>query len=329
MTTIWALLQKILDYSPQISEKFFTCTTCGYCRERCANDVNVAAVVEAFRADLIKAGTNFQPYKDILDSIEKNSNPFWEPHEKRREWLPVTGVKPSERADILYYAGCTASYRVMDTAQAMVKIFKKTGIPFTMLQDEICCGSTLIRIGYLDQAKQLAKELTNRIEGKKVSRVVTSCAGCFRALQFDYPKIVGKLPFEVLHATEFLKELIEEKKLDVRGFKKTTTWHDPCHLGRHAKVYEAPRDVVASFAPKFVEMRYNKEHSYCCGAGGGFRKARPDLSLTITQERIRQAKEVGAEVLVTCCPFCYNSFKTVGGMEFYDLPVFIAKILGL
>jgi len=195
-----------------------------------------------------------------------------------------------------------------------------------VLQDERCCGSPLLRTGYRDAAKKRAEELVSRIEASRAERVVTSCAGCFRTLKIDYPQIVGKLPFEVLHVSEVLKELISEKKLKIGSFEKTVTWHDPCHLGRHTKVYEAPREVIATYAP-FIEMEWNKENSRCCGAGGGFRKSWRDLSITISQERIREAKEVGAEVLVTCCPFCTFNFKEAGGIEIYDLPVFIAKVL--
>lgn len=330
-----AFTEDFVPASEKLLERISLCTTCGYCTERCPSNyipakfdvrVDPTATTEAFRADIINAGVTLPPYRDILNSIDKNYNPLWESHEKRRKWLLPIGVKPQEKADTLYYAGCMASYRTLDIAEATVKILANAEIPFTMLQDERCCGSPLLRTGYRDAAKKRAQELVSRIEASGAERVVTSCAGCFRTLKIDYPQIVGKLPFEVLHITELLKELISEKKLNTERFKKTVTWHDPCHLGRHAKVYEAPREVVAAYAP-LVEMEWNKEYSHCCGAGGGFRKSWRDLSIAITQERIQEAKEVGAEVLVTCCPFCTFNFKEAGGIEMYDLPVFIAKVL--
>lgn len=333
-----AFLERFIQASEKLFERISLCTICGYCTARCPTNalplklgvhVDPAAATEALRADVVNAGVEFEPYKDILRAIEEENNPYWELHEKRKEWLKAVGIKPAERADLLYFAGCTTSYRVKDTAQAMVKIIDNAKLPFMMLKDETCCGSTLFRIGYRRQARQMAERLIENIEKTKASLVVTSCAGCYRMLKVDYPKIIGKLPFEVLHATEFIKELISENRLKVKAFEKVVTWHDPCHLGRHSKVYEPPREVVNAYAKKFVEMEYNKEHSFCCGAGGGFRKAWSDLSLAIAHERINQAREVGAELLLTCCPFCYYNFKTVGGIEVYDLPIFIVKTLGL
>lgn len=329
----WAFMEGLIKPSTPLLERLSLCTTCGYCTERCPNNkipnaeiIDIAEITEAFRADVVRETGPLEIHEKIAKSVKKDFNPLGEPAKDRVRWLLTTGIKPAEKADTLYFVGCMASYRVQETAEATVKLLKKAGMKFTLLKDERCCGSVLIRTG--QNAKDFVEYNINAIETLGCERVITACAGCYKTLKLDYPKISGKLPFEVVHISEVLMELIQAKRLRTGKFDGTVTYHDPCHLGRGTKVYEQPRGVIANYA-KLVEMELNKEVSKCCGAGGGVRAAWHDISLALARNRVKMAHEVRATALVTSCPFCTYHLKEAGGIDIYDLPVFVAKALHL
>jgi len=219
-----------------------------------------------------------------------------------------------EKAGVLYWAGCTASYRVQDTAKATVNILKHAGVDFTMLgTEEGCCGSVLLRTGQRGPVeKKYAKMNVEKISARGVDTLVTACAGCYRTFREDYPQILGDLPFEVLHISEYLERLLKkggiifEKTLPIK-----VTYHDPCHLGRHVGVYEPPRNVIKAIPElTLVEMAKSREESRCCGAGGGLRSAYRELSIRIAADRLElDALPTGAETLITPCPFCVLNFR--------------------
>ncbi len=130
----------------------------------------------------------------------------------------------------------------------------------------------------------------------------------------DYPEILeGELPFEVKHITEVLVDLLNNNQVPFKqeeGEKLKVTYHDPCHLGRHMDLYEIPREVVAKIpGVELIEMKRNRKHAWCCGAGGGVKSQFPDLAKDISKERIREAVESGADILTTSCPFCIGNFR--------------------
>ncbi|MCU0860853.1 MAG: (Fe-S)-binding protein, partial [Methanomassiliicoccales archaeon] len=204
------------------------------------------------------------------------------------------------------FAGCTAAYRNPSIARATSSMLRKTGESFAVV-DEACCGSVLQRIGLAeDEVKAFMERNVEGIMARGVDEVVFSCAGCYRMFKQEYPRHV-KVGFKVRHISEFLAD----RDIKVKPFQAKVTYHDPCHLGRHSGVYEAPRKLLAKVPGAEVrEMPRSKETSRCCGGGGGVRSAYPDLSEKIAAQRMREAEF--ADVLVTTCPFCVNNLK-VGG----------------
>ena len=142
-------------------------------------------------------------------------------------------------------------------------------------------------------------------------KIITSCAGCYRTLKKDWLKFGGEYDFEVYHTTELVKQLLEEDKIKFNSeYDKTLTYHDPCHLGRHMGLYEVPREVYKQIPKlKFVEMKRNRENAWCCGAGGGVKIGYPDWSVEISKERLEEAKETGASVISSICPFCKTNLS--------------------
>ncbi|MHA1606191.1 MAG: (Fe-S)-binding protein [Candidatus Freyarchaeota archaeon] len=227
------------------------------------------------------------------------------------------------RADILYWAGCMASYRVKESAKATVRVLRALGVEFTMLgEEEGCCGSVLLRTGQREAAKKIARENVRRISRRNVEVVVTSCAGCFRTFR-EYPEIIGNIPFETLHISQLIEDVLSECGVELGGeVRLKVTYHDPCHLGRHLGIYEAPRRVIKAIpGVTLVEMAKSRDEAYCCGAGGGVRSALTDLSLAIAAERLKQAISVGVDVLVTACPFCVKNLRDAADRYGLDVRV--------
>ena len=302
----------ILRRNPKPGEEYkqrlYHCTSCGACDEVCHVNIKLAHLWEELKEWMLKQG--YEPldaHKKIYERVKKVKNPYDEPLEKRDAWLTDKSVL-SPNPEVLFFAGCTASYRVGFLGQAVAKILRAADVKFNILgSDEWCCGSPLLRTGQADFVRSdLAPHNTRAMETRGVNALVTACAGCYNTIKNDYPKIVGKPTYNLYHLTEYLEKLLKEKRLVLsKEFKKKVTYHDPCHLGRHARVFEAPRNVIKAIPGiDFVEMAYNREMAHCCGAGGGYKSAFNYSAESIAAKRVQEAEEVGAELIITSCPFC-------------------------
>jgi len=270
-----------------------------------------------------------------MGSVIENNNPYFEPHEKRFAWLPNhLETDNTTTTEYAYFVGCTSAYRRQSIAVATTEILHKTNVRFTFM-DEVCCGSPLIRTGHVEVAKQLAMKNIETIAKTGVKKVITSCAGCYRTFKQDYPIILEReLPFDVIHSTELLSELIKDNRLELSNEQTIkVTYHDPCHLGRHSGVYDTPRDVLKSIPNiKFVEMSENRNNALCCGAGGGFRSGYKDLSIELAALRVSQVKKIDAEIIASSCPFCHYNLelgrdKIDKTLKVVDITELIAKRL--
>ncbi len=317
------------------------CTTCGICATVCESGINTVELWESLRTNLVKKGIGpFGKQSMFPKLIGQYHNPYLLDQKDRLAWVPPD-VKIADKANIVYFTGCTAGYKQLALAFATSRVLNKLGIEFTMLgEDEWCCGSALIRTGQVhvdDVARKLAKHNVEAIKAKGATKVLYACAGCFRASKVDWPRLLGEeLPFEVVHITEFLQDLIKEDKIKwEKKLDKTVTYHDPCHLGRHVGVYDAPRFVLEHIpGVKFVEMDRVKEFQRCCGAGGGVKAGIPDLALGVAESRVKDALDTNADILSSACPFCKRNLmdgrdSLKADIEVEDIIVLVAQALGL
>ena len=307
--------------SKELLKVVYACTTCGSCESICYynREIRTVEVFETLREILLENEIGPMPeHLNFLNSIKNNHNPYNEIHDHRTKWVDenseLSNIKSkiSDTPEIIYYTGCTSSYRTKNIAIATLKILDKLGIPFKILGgSEWCCGSPAARVGDVKLAIELASHNIGEIEKTGAKKVIFSCAGCYRAFKKDYPKWKLKYNFEVQHFTEYLAELIENNKIKFKPLDKIITYHDPCHLGRHLGVYDAPRKIIESIPDlKFEEMARNRFNAWCCGAGGGVKSAFKDLANFAALERIKEAKETtNANFIVSACPFCYLNLK--------------------
>nr|MDO8133092.1 (Fe-S)-binding protein [Candidatus Njordarchaeum guaymaensis] len=318
---VWAakgLVDGDLKWSDRLLEIAYACTTCGNCSNQCAYDISkqVVQIIEALREEAVKAGIGPMPaHRRFGEHLVNQHNPYFEPHKERLRWIPKD-LNTVDKADLLYFVGCTSSYREKEIAHRTAEMLNELGVQFAVASDEWCCGSPLLRTGQFDAAKQHAKHNVDLIQGMGVKTVLTSCAGCYHTLKADYPARFRLYPrFRVLHATEYLEKSLRDQgrmklEREESSKKMKVTYHDPCHLGRRSKVYDAPRAIIRSLpGVELVEMKRSRVNSLCCGAGGGVKSAFPEWSLEMACKRVQEAQETGAEVLSSACPFCKRNLS--------------------
>lgn len=215
---------------------------------------------------------------------------------------------------MIYFRGCTAREKETSIADATEELLKLAGVDYKVLDDEKCCGSVLMRTGFVGEAQEQIEKNTEALSGETI---LTSCAGCYKTLKQDYDGL------DVIHISQFLNQLINEEKLNFNKKDLNVTYHDSCHLGRHCEVFEEPRKVISSVA-NLVEMENNHENSLCCGAGGGVKSAYPEIANQMAISRINQAKDTNCDILLTSCPFCKLNLKN-DELEVLDITEFLVK----
>ncbi len=318
------LLWGHLKLSQDISDVIFQCTLCGLCEEVCFNSqsesfdfplhhiMDHVNVYEALRADLVEAGFPIESQVPMNKAMAELLNPYERDNKEKLNWTKELDFKiknaSTEDADTLYFVGCTSALtpQIKRVAIATAKIFNKLGIDFSVFgEHEICCGSVGMRTGDKRSFEKVAGENTKLFMERGIKRIVSSCAGCYRTFKKDYKELEG---IEILHSVEFLNDIINTRDIKLKNLNIKTTYHDPCHIGRHMGLYEAPRDLLGKIS-NITEMKTNRVGAMCCGAGGGVRKGFPELSMEMAKNRINEAVETGAEYLVSTCPFCWRNLS--------------------
>ena len=210
---------------------------------------------------------------------------------------------------IIYFKGCVVREKLKYISDATEKILKLADVDYTLLNNETCCGSVLMRTGFRDDAHEVMKTTLSRLEDKlqQGDKILVSCAGCYNTLKNDYKELFG-VELDVIHTSELINQLIGNGKLSVKKIPYKVTYHDPCHLGRHSGLYEEPREAIMEICT-LVEMDRNRENSRCCGAGSGVKSAYPDTTLLVASSRIKDAEDTNAELIVTSCSFCILNLK--------------------
>ncbi len=312
------VLDGSLEITPELAEVAYTCLLCGNCRQACGavdmEDLKPLIVqphiTKALRADLFASGVKLPDAVNMFcNAIERAQNIFGAPVDERLDWL-TEDIKLDPAADTIYFAGCLSSYREIEIAQATAKVLNILDIPFNVLgEDEQCCGNPMLMVGNLFLARDLMRHNYERMKGK---RVIASCAGCYRILIQDYPKLLGEeCTVDATHIVKVLAEQIEQGNVKfTQEVKKKVVYHDPCELGRDMQVYGEPRKILEAIPGlEVVEFERSQEQTWCCGGGGGVKGTNYDLSIEIAGDKVEQANEVGAEVIISACPSCKTNIN--------------------
>ncbi len=338
------LLEEVIEYNPALAEDvIYRCLGCKACEQICTptlvpglKPLENMKIIRAMREDSWNLGLAPKKIQEVCAKImdPKVSNPFGLERDMRIDWAEELDLP--KKADLLYFAGCAASYQNQNTPEAVIRILRAAGQEVAYLGvDELCCGHQLIWAGDVKEALKNAQELIKRIQETGAKEVLFSCAGCFNTFKNDYKELGITLPFRVEHVSKYLLPLL--KKVGIKHkIQEKVTYHDPCHLGRHVGEYKSPRKIIDQVGADLIEMERIGKEAWCCGAGSGGSCLinYPDLNQEIRKRRIKEAEATGANVLVTACPMCLKNLRDAAqenqiDMEFYDLPNLIAEALGL
>ena len=296
------------------SETVFRCTLCGNCQEVCPVGIHLKDIWLSLRQDLVQSEAYPKKIDMIRENLFESHNVFDEDNEERAEWVEDMDDPPDhgfirDAAEVVYFTGCVAAYFPMaqQIPMALAEIFTAAEVDFTLLgEDEWCCGFPLLGAGLKDQSQKIIDHNIEAIHEKNAKTIVFACPSCYQMWHEYYPP-----EFEMLHATQYLHRLIKEERIPFKEQDITVTYHDPCDLGRGAREFDAPREVINSIpGVKLVELEKNREQCRCCGGGGNLEMFDADLSGEIAKRKIEEVLRTGADAVLTSCQQCVRTMNT-------------------
>jgi Fe-S oxidoreductase len=310
--------------------EIWTCTTCGACMHVCPVEIEHIPKIVGLRQSQVLMESRFpQELNSFFRNVETNSNPWGIGFAKRGDWMegleiPLLRDKPG--AEYLFWVGCMGSFdpEGQKTAKAMATIMIRAGLDFAVLgTEEKCCGDSARRLGNEYLFQTLARENLEVFKSRGVRTIVTICPHGYNTFKNEYPRIVDSWTgptdeekarlkaIRVLSHAELIRDLIERGAVPLHSGKAAKfTFHDPCYLGRHNGILEAPREVLwRAMGGRPVELANNREHSFCCGAGGGLMWTEETLGRRVNSVRTDEIIRSGAELAAVACPFCLSMLK--------------------
>ncbi|RKS79558.1 Fe-S oxidoreductase [Actinomadura pelletieri DSM 43383] len=293
----------------------WSCTNCGACVEQCPVDIEHIDHILDMRRFQVMIESSFPSEAGVmLKNLENKGNPWGMSEMKRLEWIEeldfeveVVDDKISKDTEYLFWVGCAGALedRAKKTTKAVAELLHIAGVEFAVLGPmEACTGDPARRLGMEFVYQMLAQQNVETLNDAGAKKIVATCPHCFNTLANEYPQIGGN--YEVVHHTQLLAHLVETGKLTpITPIEENITYHDPCFLGRHNKVYKQPRDIMATVpGVRTQEMHRHKERGFCCGAGGARMWMEERIGKRINTERVDEALSTDPDTVSTACPFC-------------------------
>jgi heterodisulfide reductase subunit D len=302
------------------SRTYWLCTTCKSCQVRCPRGINIMEGMIALKEYSVGKEVNVpEGMMAFGDAVATDYNISGDDNKERQIWsqnlerIP-RGVKPRrKKAEVLYFIGCVSSFypRVYSIPQSLVQVMDKAGVEFTTLGgDEWCCGYPLHIAGMGDRMAALAKHNVKQARKVGAKKVVFTCPSCYYAWAHLYPEYADISGIQMMHATEFLAELLAGEKLALGPVEEVITYHDPCDLGRKSEIYDAPREVLGLIPGlDFREMAACRENAMCCGGGGDVEISDNTVSHGVAGQRVAQAAATGAKYVLSACQQCKRTLQ--------------------
>ena len=309
------------------------CLGCAQCSVRCPARIEFPEFIRLMRKEAYSEGIwgtpahhgVFQTIMNIQKAALKQKRAFWE----------GDGLRVSEKGEYFYFVGCRPYFDVMfeeigagriDTAKNAIKILNMCGIDPVLSVDERCCGHDALWDGDEDTFKVLASKNIELIKETGAKKVIFSCPEGYYTFKEIYPRYFGELPFEPIFILEIIGDAIKEGRISFKEKKLSLTYHDPCNLGRLSGIFDLPRDIIRAIpGVELLEMKRSRENAVCCGTTGWMNCS--SCSKEIQVQRLNEAKETGANTVVTACPKCEIHFKCTKSA--FDIDVEIIDIIDL
>lgn len=360
----YSLFLERIEISEPFLDILYKCHMDGSCDISCKvqQDLEPLQLMQELRIKCVEEGQLIPAHMSVIEGLRKEDNMMQSLKADRGNWAKGLDVKTltQEKAEVIYHVGCRYSFdeELWPIARAGLNLLQTAGVDIGILgTEEVCCGGRAYELGYVGELMKYAEHQMEAFQTAGVKTLITPCSDCYASFKVLYDKIGKKLGVEIFHITQYLDLLIKKEK--IKFSKKVplkVTYHDPCHLGRLGEpwihwqgkeikalgpmiihdppkkfrrgangVYEPPREILKKIPGlKLVEMYRIKEYAWCCGAGGGVIDAYPDFALWTASERLKEAKGVGAEAIVSACPWCKRNFlnaikETGNKIKAYDL----------
>jgi len=293
------LLKEVMEGKVELDDglidTFFQCTTCASCAENCPSGVNVPEIIKQARHDMVNSGACHPVFEGMHKVLQHHTNIYAEaePEDFERQ--------RNQKAEHVFFIGCVGSYREDEVTLAALELLDRLKVDYTLI-DEVCCSGVLEDVGY-QLNTDLVQKNTEQILSTGAKSLITGCPYCSRTFihKAEYAELRSS-GIEIVHLSQFLQHFDFGVQTDLR-----VTYHDPCDLGRHCGIYDAPRQTIAKIAPNFVELPHHHAEALCCGAGGGVRGAFPKNSIAMARRRLQEAEEIAAEVILTECNSCVHN----------------------
>ncbi|RNL84387.1 (Fe-S)-binding protein [Halostreptopolyspora alba] len=296
-------------------DELWACTNCGACVEQCPVDIeHVDHIMDMRRYQVMIESSFPSEANTLLKNLENKANPWGMSEDKRLDWIseldfevPVVEDTLPEGTEYLFWVGCAGALedRAKKTTKAIAELLHMADVKFAVLGGmEACTGDPARRLGMEYVFQMLAQQNVETLNEAGVTKIVASCPHCFNTLGNEYPQLGGN--YDVIHHSQLLAKLVDEGRLTpVQPVEERITYHDPCFLGRHNKVYTPPRDIMAQVpGVQTQEMHRHKERGFCCGAGGARMWMEERIGKRINTERVDEALTTDPDTVSTACPFC-------------------------
>jgi len=287
------------------------CMTCAECNASCPRGVDIVGLVRNLRGRQWRKRDVPKGLPSLLWGMYSDGNTFHLPPSQRASWM--RGVKVPGKGSTLLFVGCAASYdpRAQRIARSVAALLNLAGVEYQVLgTEEVCCGEAARSVGHEALFRDLQERNTELFRKRGVERVIALSPHSFDALKAGQSANGGP---EVVHYTQALEELLDAGKIGGSSEKRTVTYHDPCYLGRHNGVYEAPRRLLELSGLRLLEMANSRRQALCCGGGGGRMWMETDPRERPGGQRVQEAAGTGAELLATACPYCISVFESERG----------------
>jgi Fe-S oxidoreductase len=336
----WLMTQRVfhgLDpITSELKEVIYTCTNCLMCQELCGvrdDGYGPWDITVAMREEMTERDGPIEAHRSLFEGLRRYDHPWSRPKAERGLWADGLGLKKlgSGNAITLLFAGCSADRDSGRAgAVALAKLMQTVGEDFVILgNEEKCCGLYAYDLGFRREYDRLERENLNGIREAGIRKVVVACGSCQRIWR-QYAK-KAEPQIVVLHGVEYVEDLVQAGRLKFsKTVLKKVTYHDSCHLGRGCEVYQAPRTILRSIPGiELVEMERNRRWAWCCGGGGGVPEAYPELAQWNAEDRLREAAETGAELVLTSSALCQRSFAgcSRNSLATQDLLDFVCQAL--
>jgi len=319
-------------------EAVWACTSCGACVDICPVGNEPMRDILDIRRNLSMMESNFpKQLESAFKGMERNMNPWNVSQADRMKWadgMSVPTIEQNAEPEILWWVGCAPATdaRAQKTAQAFAKILSAAGVNYAVLgKNESCTGDSARRAGREDIFFGLASQNVEILNEVAPKRIVTTCPHCLHTLKNEYPAFGGN--YEVIHHTQFINELVGAGKISLKvdSEQLSVTFHDPCYLGRHNKIFDAPRDALKSAGALTIEMPRNSAKAFCCGAGGAqMWKEEENGTGRVNEARFAEVKSTGADMVAVGCPFCLTMMNDAskadgGNIQVKDVAEIVAE----